>query len=53
MKRIFHEKTTIVNMDPLSIDDFVPVMRAIIEARLVNIEQRSKVMMELIKTPSE
>ena len=40
-------------MNLLSIDDFVPVMRAIFEARLVTIEQRTLFIMEFIKTPSQ
>ena len=40
-------------MNLLSIEEFVSVMRAIIEARLVNIEQRTQVIMALIKTPSQ
>jgi hypothetical protein len=40
-------------MNLLPIDEFVPAMRAIIEARLVSIEQRQQVIMEFIKTPSQ
>ncbi|CAF4845969.1 unnamed protein product, partial [Rotaria magnacalcarata] len=41
-KRTFQDSTTIVNMNLLSVDDFVPVMLAIIEARLVTTEQRTQ-----------
>ena len=53
MKRNFQDNNTIANMNLLSIDDFVPVMRAIIEARLITIEQRTQFIMEFIKTPSQ
>ncbi|CAF2065843.1 unnamed protein product [Rotaria magnacalcarata] len=53
MKRILPENNTIVNMNLLSTEEFVPVMLAIIEARLVTIEQRTQVIMEFINTPSE
>ncbi|CAF4324664.1 unnamed protein product [Rotaria magnacalcarata] len=53
MKRIFQDNNTIVNMNLLSIEEFVPAMHAIIEARLVTIEQRQQVIMEFIKTPSQ
>ncbi|CAF2084722.1 unnamed protein product, partial [Rotaria magnacalcarata] len=52
-KTIFPDNNPIVNMNLLSIDDFVPVMFAIIEARLVTIEQRTQVIMEFINTPSQ
>ena len=53
MKRIFQDNNPIVKMNLLSIDDFVPVMRAVVEARLVTIEQRTLFIMEFIKTPSQ
>ena len=53
MSKIFQDNNPIVNMNLLSIDDFVPVMRAIVEARLVTIEQRTLFIMEFIKTPSQ
>ncbi|CAF3952503.1 unnamed protein product, partial [Rotaria sp. Silwood1] len=52
-KTIFPDNNPIVNMNLLSIDDFVPVMFAIIEARLVTIEQRTQVIMEFINTSSQ
>ncbi|CAF1667188.1 unnamed protein product [Rotaria magnacalcarata] len=52
-KIILPDNNPIVNMNLLSIDDFVPVMLAIIEARLVTIEQRTQVIMEFINTPSQ
>ncbi|CAM4796060.1 unnamed protein product [Rotaria magnacalcarata] len=51
-KTIFPDNNPIVNMNLLSIDDFVPVMFVIIEARLITIEQRTQFIMEFIKTPS-
>ena len=53
MKTNFQDNNTIVNMNLLSIDDFVPVMRAIVEARLITIEQRTQFIMKFIKTPSQ
>ncbi|CAF5063873.1 unnamed protein product, partial [Rotaria magnacalcarata] len=52
-KRIFPDNNPIVNMNLLFVDDFVPVMFAIIEARLVTIEQRTQVIMEFINTSSQ
>ncbi|CAF2021329.1 unnamed protein product, partial [Rotaria magnacalcarata] len=52
-KIIFPEYNSIVNMNLLFVDDFVPVMFAIIEARLVTIEQRTQVIMEFINTSSQ
>ncbi|CAF4948149.1 unnamed protein product, partial [Rotaria socialis] len=52
-KRTFQDSATIVNMNLLFVDDFVPVMFAIIEARLVTIEQRTQVIMEFINTYSQ
>ncbi|CAF4700423.1 unnamed protein product [Rotaria socialis] len=52
-KAIFPDNNPIVNMNLLSIDEFVPVMFAIIEARLVTIEQPTQVIMEFINTPSQ
>ncbi|CAF2107496.1 unnamed protein product [Rotaria magnacalcarata] len=51
-KRTFQDTTTIVNMNLLSVDNFIPVMFAIIEARLATIEQRTQVIMEFINTSS-
>ncbi|CAF4702200.1 unnamed protein product, partial [Rotaria socialis] len=48
---IFPDNNPIVNMNLLSIDDFVPVMCAIIEARLVTLEQRTQVIMKFINIP--
>ncbi|CAF1240925.1 unnamed protein product [Rotaria magnacalcarata] len=52
-KTIFPDNNPIVNMNLLSIDDFVPVMLAIIEARLVTLKQRTQVIKEFINTPSQ
>ncbi|CAF2146787.1 unnamed protein product [Rotaria magnacalcarata] len=52
-KRIFPDNNPTVNMNLLFVDDFVPVMFAIIEARLVTIEQRTQVIMEFIYTSSQ
>ncbi|CAF1090646.1 unnamed protein product [Rotaria magnacalcarata] len=52
-KRIFPDNNPTVNMNLLFVDDFVPVMFAIIEARLVTIEQRTQVIMEFINTSSQ
>ncbi|CAF1228144.1 unnamed protein product, partial [Rotaria magnacalcarata] len=49
-KRTFQDSTTIVNMNLLSVDNFIPVMFAIIEARLATIEQRTQIIMEFINT---
>ncbi|CAF5179990.1 unnamed protein product [Rotaria magnacalcarata] len=51
-KRTFQDTTTIVNMNLLSVDNFIPVMFAIIEARLATTEQRTQVIMEFINTSS-
>ncbi|CAF5196845.1 unnamed protein product [Rotaria magnacalcarata] len=51
-KRIFPDNNPTVNMNLLFVDDCVPVMFAIIEARLVTIEQRTQVIMEFINTSS-
>ncbi|CAF5128691.1 unnamed protein product [Rotaria magnacalcarata] len=52
-KTIFPDNNPIVNMNLLPIDEFVPVMCAIIEARLVTLEQRTQVIMEFINTSSQ
>ncbi|CAF1935668.1 unnamed protein product, partial [Rotaria magnacalcarata] len=52
-KIIFPYSNPIVNMNLLFVDDFVSVMLAIIEARLVTIEQRTQVIMEFINTSSQ
>ncbi|CAF2132898.1 unnamed protein product [Rotaria magnacalcarata] len=49
----FQYNTTTINMNLLSMNEFVPIMCTIIEARLITIEQRTQVILEFINTPSQ